>query len=307
MADRSGGAVPESGPNRTDGQRDPSRHLPGSLDLPRVAPVRLPRQFGRYRILRRLGRGAMGAVYLAQDTHLDRLVALKVPHIAPVGDRRGEAVGDLDRFEREVRAAATLQHPNLCPVYDQGQIGGVYYLTMAYIKGRPLSARIDRNRPLSQRWVAAAVRKLALALAEAHAHGVIHRDLKPSNIMVDARRNLVIMDFGLAWRVGDRGCTVDEVRGDPGHASLHVARTTLQGTWRRSARAATSTAWASILYELLTARRPFEGPTTAVMAQILYHDPQPPVEIPARSRRPARGHLPEGDGQERRGPFRHDE
>ncbi len=74
-------------------------------------------------------------------------------------------------------------------MYDQGEIGGVYYLTMAYLKGRPLSALIDRDRPLTERWVAVAVRKLALALSEAHGRGVIHRDLKPSNIMVTTRRS----------------------------------------------------------------------------------------------------------------------
>ncbi|MGZ3389695.1 MAG: serine/threonine-protein kinase, partial [Isosphaeraceae bacterium] len=159
-------------------------------------PIELPRRFGRYRILRRLGQGAMGAVYLVHDTELHRRVALKVPHFrldegAAPADRR-----DLDRFYREARAAASLDHPNLCPVYDVGQLDGIPYIIMAYIKGRPLSRYIDRNRPMSQRRVGAMVRKLALALEEAHSHGVVHRDLKPSNVMVSSRRNLIIMDFG---------------------------------------------------------------------------------------------------------------
>ncbi|HMF36745.1 MAG TPA: serine/threonine-protein kinase, partial [Isosphaeraceae bacterium] len=126
-------------------------------------PIKLPRRFGRYRILRRLGQGAMGAVYLVHDTELHRRVALKVPHFrldegAAPADRR-----DLDRFYREARAAASLDHPNLCPVYDVGQLDGIPYIIMAYIKGRPLSRYIDRNRPMSQRRVGAMVRKLALA------------------------------------------------------------------------------------------------------------------------------------------------
>ena len=100
------------------------------------------------------------------------------------------------------RAAASLDHPNLCPVYDVGQFDGIPYIIMAYIKGRPLSRYIDRDRPMSQRRVGAMVRKLALALHEAHSHGVVHRDLKPSNVMVSSCRNLIIMDFGLAWRIG---------------------------------------------------------------------------------------------------------
>jgi len=274
-ADRSGGAAPESSPDPLGGSMDPSRNLPASLDLPPVAPVRLPRQFGRYRIIRRLGQGAMGTVYLAQDTKLDRRVALKIPHVAPAGARDGETVRDLDRFDREVRAAAALHHPNLCPVYDQGEIGGVYYLSMAYIKGRPLSARIDRERPLSQRWVAIAVRKLALALAEAHARGVIHRDLKPSNIMVDARRQLVIMDFGLAWRVGAEDARLTKsgvIVGTPAYMSPEQ----FSGDIDTISPRCDIYSLGVVFFELLTARRPFEGPTTAVMAQILYRDPPPP-------------------------------
>jgi serine/threonine protein kinase len=240
-----------------------------------VAPIRLPEQFGRYRIIKSLGQGGMGTVYLAYDSQLDRRVALKVPHITP-GFGTGDATGqDLDRFYREVRAAATLNHPNLCPVYDQGQIDGVYYVTMAYLKGRPLSALIDRQRLLSQRWVAGAVRKLALALSEAHGSGVIHRDLKPSNIMVMAHRHLVIMDFGLAWRVGTEDARLTKhgaILGTPSYMSPEQ----LSGNLAAIGPRCDIYSLGVILYELLTARRPFEGPTTAVMAQILFKDPRPP-------------------------------
>ena len=95
-----------------------------------------------------------------------------------------------------------MDHPNLCPIYDVGQIDGVHYLTMPYIEGKPLSEAIARGRPFTEAQAAAVARKLALALAEAHARGVIHRDLKPANIMVNRRRDLVIMDFGLARIAG---------------------------------------------------------------------------------------------------------
>jgi serine/threonine protein kinase len=135
----------------------------------------------------------MGAVYLAHDTQLDRQVAIKIPHFD-----RGDGPEVLERFYRESRAAATLDHPNICPVHDVGEIDGVHYLVMAYIEGKPLSDFVRRDKPIPPRQVATIVRKLALALHEAHSHGVVHRDLKPANIMTNKRRELVIMDFGLA-------------------------------------------------------------------------------------------------------------
>ncbi len=163
---------------------------------PRPAPAELAGQFGRYRIDRLLGRGGMGSVYLAHDTQLDRPVALKVPHFTP---EDGPEI--LERFYREARAAATLAHPNICPVYDVGEVGGVPYLTMAYVEGKPLAAFLKDGKPVLAAQAAAVVRKLALALQEAHARGVLHRDLKPANVMINARKEPVIMDFGLARRV----------------------------------------------------------------------------------------------------------
>src|SRR4051812_33605867 len=152
----------------------------------------LPEQFGRYRILRKLGQGGMGAVYLAHDEQLDRPVALKVPRLG-AGDSEGT-----ERFKREARTAATLSHPNLCPIYDVGEVEGRPYLTMAYVEGRSLAELVRGGQPLPERPVADLVRKLALALEEAHKKGVIHRDLKPANIMVGERHEPVVLDFGLA-------------------------------------------------------------------------------------------------------------
>ena len=138
----------------------------------------------------------MGAVYLAEDTELKRLVAIKTPHFedGPTGEQ-------LERFYREARAAATLRHANICPVYDVGQIDGRHYISMAYIEGTPLSAFVRADRPQTDGQVLILIRKLALALADAHQHGVVHRDLKPANIMVDNKSEPVITDFGLARQV----------------------------------------------------------------------------------------------------------
>ena len=163
----------------------------------------------------------MGSVYLAQDTHLERPVALKVPDFGNHEDPEARR-----RFLEEARTAATLDHPYLCPVYDAGEIDGQPYLTMAYIEGQSLAALIgDEGWP--QRQVAALVGKLALALQEAHKQKVVHRDLKPANIMIKTtgqRREPVIVDFGLARRDESPGPAPDQVRPGRGHARLHGPR-----------------------------------------------------------------------------------
>src|SRR5262249_50382957 len=121
----------------------------GTGERPRSS-IKPKKRFGRYRILKRLGRGAMGSVYLAHDTHLDRRVALNIPHFRTEGGSIGGEPNriDLDRFYREAKIAATFDHPNLCPIFDVGQIDGTHYLSMAYVKGRPLSDFINASRPM---------------------------------------------------------------------------------------------------------------------------------------------------------------
>jgi serine/threonine protein kinase len=149
----------------------------------------LPAPFGRYQLLKLLGRGGMGSVYLAHDSQLDRTVALKMPQFSA---QDGPRV--LERFLREARAAAMLHHANICPIHDVGEIAGVHYLTMTYLEGRSLAEILRGNKkPIPPRQAAALVRKLALALAEAHRHKVIHRDLKPGNVMVN-RGEPILMD-----------------------------------------------------------------------------------------------------------------
>ena len=155
----------------------------------------LPRAFGRYELRALLGRGGMGTVYLAHDPQLDRLVALKIPR--PVGDNEGEW---RRRFQAEARTAATLQHPNICPVFEVGEVDAHPYLTMAYIEGESLAARLNRLKTLPIPEAVALVRTLAHAVNEAHDRGIIHRDLKPSNVMIDRHGQPVVMDFGLALR-----------------------------------------------------------------------------------------------------------
>ena len=235
-------------------------------------PEPLPEQFGRYRIVKRLGQGGMGSVYLAQDTHLERPVALKVPEF---GDHDGPEARR--RFLDEARTAATLDHPYLCPVYDAGEIEGQLYLTMAYIEGRSLAALIA-NEGWPQRQVAALVGKLALALQEAHKRKVVHRDLKPANVMIKTtgpRSEPVIVDFGLARRDNpedQRLTRSGQVMGTLGYMSPEQIR----GDLNEIGPSCDVYALGVILYELLTGRLPFSGSGLAVAGQILTKPPLPP-------------------------------
>ena len=232
-------------------------------------PPTLPEHFGRYRILKTLGKGGMGTVYLAHDTQLDRQVALKVPHLA-AADAQGRA-----RFQREARSAAGLHHPNLCPVYDVGEIDGTPYLTMAYVEGRPLSAFLRGDKLQPQRQAALLVRKLAAALQEAHRQGVVHRDLKPANIMVKPGGEPVVMDFGLAQRAQANDVRLTR------HGALvgtpaYMPPEQVSGDTKAMGPACDVYSLGVILYELLTGRLPFDGPLAAVLAQVLFQEPEPP-------------------------------
>ncbi|HEV8067611.1 MAG TPA: family 16 glycoside hydrolase [Planctomycetaceae bacterium] len=237
---------------------------------------RLNEQFGRYRILKLLGQGAMGTVYLAEDSQLKRQVALKTPHFDK--DPTGEL---LERLYREARAAATLRHPNICPVHDVGEIEGTHYISMAYIEGHPLSAFIRANKPQPERQILIVVRKLAQALQEAHDHKIVHRDLKPANIMVDKRGEPLIMDFGLARHTR----ADDDVRlthsgtlvGTPAYMSPEQ----VDGNSENIGPLTDEYSLGVILYELLTSQLPFRGSMMAVLGQIVTKEAPAPSQIRA--------------------------
>jgi len=243
----------------------PSESVPWTGGLPH----RLPARLGRYEMLKLLGKGGMGAVYLAHDEQLHRLVAVKVPHFA--GPQQFHL---RDRFLREARLAATLSHPNLCPVYDCGEVDGVLYLTMAYLEGRPLARFIRSGQQLPPRAVVAVVRQLALAMAEAHAKGVIHRDLKPSNIMITPSKQPVIMDFGLARRTDAEDLHLTQsglLMGTP----AYMPPEQINADAKAIGPAIDIYALGVILYELLSGRPPFQGPLGELMTRIMTEPPPP--------------------------------
>jgi hypothetical protein len=232
----------------------------------------LPAPFGRYQLLKLLGEGGMGAVYLAHDSQLDRPVALKVPHIRP------DDASACERFYREARAAATLHHANICPVHDVGAIDGVTYLTMAFIEGRSLADVLRKNpRALGPRQAAILVRKLALGLEEAHSKHILHRDLKPGNVMLNRRGEPIVMDFGLARRAGQADVRLTQegaLLGTPGY----MAPEQVCGKPDDLRPTCDIYALGVILYELLAGRLPFEGELLAILTQKVTDDPPPPSQ-----------------------------
>lgn len=232
----------------------------------------LPEQFGRYRILRRLGSGAMGNVYLARDEELSRQVALKIPRFLKEDSQELRS-----RFRREAQAAAGLSHPNLCPVYDIGEIEGIFFITMAYIEGQPLSEILQQGRLLKIRQAIRLVRTIAEALAEAHEKGIIHRDLKPSNIMIDERGKPIVVDFGLArTQLTDvaRLTAPGAILGTPAYASPEQ----IEGHDEADCRTDIFSL-GMILYELLTGRIPYDlSKPYTLLRQIVSEPPPVPSE-----------------------------
>jgi serine/threonine protein kinase len=248
----------------------------GSNETPSVVgrlPLQLPASFGRYELTRLLGHGGMGAVYLARDTQLDRSVALKVPFFTA---EDGPHV--LERFFREARAAATLHHANICPIFDVGEINGIHFLTMAYIDGRSLAEVLRRGKqPISPRQAVTLVRRVALALAEAHRRQIVHRDLKPGNIMLTRDGTPIITDFGLARRCDTKDVRLTQsgtIVGTPAYMAPEQAK----GKFEEMGPSCDIYSLGVILYEVLTRRLPFYGEPLELLAKLLTDEPEPPSQ-----------------------------
>ncbi|HEY8165390.1 MAG TPA: serine/threonine-protein kinase, partial [Gemmatimonadaceae bacterium] len=220
-----------------------------------------------YAIDRELARGGMATVYLARDLKHDRTVALKVLH------RELAAALGADRFLREIKLAAQLNHPHILPLFDSGSAGEFIYYTMPYVAGESLRARLDRDGPLPVDEAIHHTRSIASALDYAHRQGIIHRDIKPENIMLHEGEAMV-MDFGIAKALSVAGSdTITQsgvMIGTPAYVSPEQASgDTIDARTDQYS-------LACVLYEMLSGERPFTGPTAqAVIARRLTQSVKP--------------------------------
>lgn len=250
-----------------------------SQTSPQTAQRSLPRRFGDYELLVELGRGGMGVVYEARQISLDRVVALKM-----ILHGEMASAADLARFRAEAQAVAQLDHPQIVPVYEVGELERQPYFTMKFIPGATLAHRLAEG-PLADREAAALLVPICRAIQYAHEHGVLHRDLKPSNILLDLNGSPHVTDFGLAKRVAADGATLTAMTltgaiiGTPSHMAPEQAA----GDRARLGPACDIFSLGTILYQMLTGRPPFQAasPVDTVLL-LLEQEPLPPRLINAR-------------------------
>jgi len=205
----------------------------------------------RYRIIGLIGRGGMGEVYRADDLKLGQPVALKF-----LPDRLSSDRTLLDRFFSEVRTARSVAHPNVCRVYDIGEVDGRHFISMEYVDGEDLASLLRRIGRLPQDKALELSRQLCAGLSAAHERGVLHRDLKPANVMVDGRGRARIMDFGLAVAAGEVG-TESEIGGTPAYMAPE------QFAGKGASVRSDLYALGLVLYELYTGKRAFDAGSVA--------------------------------------------
>ena len=229
-------------------------------------------QLGRYVIDSEIGRGAMGVVFKATDSVLQRTVAVKTVNMAMEKDHADKYEA---RFYQEARAAGALNHPNIVTVYDAGKAGDVVYMAMEYIQGVELRSLLVEGQPMGVAQAVSIAAQVAEGLGYAHAQGVVHRDIKPANIMVVSDGPVKITDFGIARTRASADLTQTGVMlGSPKYMSPERV------IGKRADHRSDIFSLGVILYEMLTGAAPFSGENvTALMYQIVNFAPPAPSSV----------------------------
>src|SRR6266851_3986929 len=233
-------------------------------------------KLGNYRILEKIGAGGQGTVYKATDTKLGRSVVIKV---LPPELTAKEA--NLKRFEREARLASSLDHPNICTIFDLDVVEGVHFIAMQYVEGRNVRQLVN-GRPLELKTTLLIALQVAEALAAAHSRGIIHRDIKSGNVMVTDSGQVKVLDFGLAKLLDESEAQTSGIHrteltevGVPYGTATYAAPEQARGD-RVDARADIFSTGV-LLYEMLTGTWPFRGTSTVDVRHAVIHDQPKPL------------------------------
>ncbi len=251
----------------------------GTTALPNQTPVRAdstmplrnggtPNMLGRYKILKELGRGAMGIVYLGKDPTIQRFVAIKTVRLDE-GDGPDRLQDVKARFFREAESTGRLSHPNIVTIYDAGEQHNLGYIAMEFLEGTTLREWCWNSRLLPERQVVETVITVAEALDYAHAQGVVHRDIKPANIMLTKDGRVKVMDFGIARLTTSLRTRTTSILGTPHYMSPEqIAGKTVDGR-------TDIFSLGVVLFELLTGKKPFDADNVSALLYTIVHDPHP--------------------------------
>jgi eukaryotic-like serine/threonine-protein kinase len=224
---------------------------------------------GRYRIQRKLGAGGMADVYLAEDQELGRRVAIKI-----LNSRHGNDDQFIERFRREAKNAAALNHPNIVSIYDRGEAEDTYYIAMEFLDGRTLKELIVSRGAAPINVAVEYARQILSALRFAHRHGIVHRDIKPHNVLVDAEGRVKVTDFGIARAGTSQMTETGSIVGTAQYLSPEQAR------GGEVDPRSDLYSLGIVLYELLTGKTPFDGDTPVEIAmKHLSTTPKPPSKL----------------------------
>ncbi len=230
----------------------------------------LPKRFGRYEVVRELGKGAMGVVYLGRDPVIGRLVALKTIRVAAEDDIEQREFNE--RFLREAQAAGTLSHPNIVTVHDVGEEDEISFIAMEYVEGKNLKQIIREKDRLAFERTADVIAQVAAALDYAHRKGIVHRDVKPANIIITPDGTVKITDFGIAKIETSSLTETGQFLGTPNYMSPEqVTGETVDGR-------SDIFSLGVVLYELLTKRKPFLGDNVTSISYKIVHEEYPRLQ-----------------------------